>query len=807
MLQRKTVIGFCEILKRFGENYENLDLLKQEASHNIRFEPYAIWQRINREVLPYIDAESIYEFMNFNGYHRSQSECQIYIKAYDREDYQDRLDYQDFAHSIIPQLCQKQRTIVTQRKTYKVEADELLDEDLEKNIAKIIDYQINILQKLGQGNILLMEDPNFKLEKLFEIITKNNTQKITMEMLQDFFHSWNFDLREDQINAIFKGLDRDQKGYIDIIDLKKFLKLQKEKKSIQNTQKSKKQLQQNKSKSKKGSLKPQNKLKKLQKSQTNAQIIQSPYKNTQKVLSPQKPHIMYEKIKTKCCKELNQPLKQKIITNQTNEFMSNNSTGIESQSYYNTFNSKYSDFPNNQDSNNYDKNDYISRTYKNLRNSLPNTEFQTFNKYNRYISPKNQYQQQKKVSQKQGKENQNQNNNLIYEKQDENLLERSFGKQKQIQNHIYKQTKNEALNRSIDKNLQNSRNRNNSLDVITNYENAKFMKKNINYSKTNKSILESDLYIKKSIKQENQSKNINNFFKNHSDMHSLTRNISPKRQKIDNLNDLYSLSVSSPKRPLSKIQVSLIQQKQSLNTIQNKYPLNKNKNEREVVKNLLHLIQLGDKKVEDLKNALFKQWDFNMIELFKFFDQNQENSINFDQFCEKFTEFGLNHCQKEAMYLVFKKFDKNGNKKLTFGEFATIFLPQQGSDKIIRKALQDDDKHFQTVPNHIIQLFSTETREICSKLIKKIVENESKFEESRMFIFKQKHYNLKQIFQELDQNQDGYIDQQDLLKFLTYFSKKEISLLFNRFDQQGVGKINYKNFLAEIHPSIFENPY
>lgn len=51
--------------------------------------------------------------------------------------------------------------------------------------------------------------------------------------------------------------------------------------------------------------------------------------------------------------------------------------------------------------------------------------------------------------------------------------------------------------------------------------------------------------------------------------------------------------------------------------------------------------------------------------------------------------------------------------------------------------------------------------------MQRIVDNEGNFEELKLILFQQRHYNIKKVFtQILDENNDGYMEINDLYKFL-----------------------------------------
>lgn len=96
--------------------------------------------------------------------------------------------------------------------------------------------------------------------------------------------------------------------------------------------------------------------------------------------------------------------------------------------------------------------------------------------------------------------------------------------------------------------------------------------------------------------------------------------------------------------------------------------------EDELVRTLREHIQL-EKELDNAKTSLVSKHDFNLFDAFRIFDMNSNGYI-----CQHELKMGLNEigifAAPEEIDLFIKRYDKNGDRRLRFSEFAEAFTPQ-----------------------------------------------------------------------------------------------------------------------------------
>ncbi len=83
------------------------------------------------------------------------------------------------------------------------------------------------------------------------------------------------------------------------------------------------------------------------------------------------------------------------------------------------------------------------------------------------------------------------------------------------------------------------------------------------------------------------------------------------------------------------------------------------------IANFFNFVINSEIKIEFFKKELSLRPDFNLIDLFMFFDKEKSGFCTLENFVETLKEFGLNYRTKDAV-LFFKRFDKNNNEFLRF---------------------------------------------------------------------------------------------------------------------------------------------
>jgi len=99
------------------------------------------------------------------------------------------------------------------------------------------------------------------------------------------------------------------------------------------------------------------------------------------------------------------------------------------------------------------------------------------------------------------------------------------------------------------------------------------------------------------------------------------------------------------------------------------------KNYKAVIDTLKQFVFL-DKEIESAKRELDLQMDFNLLDVFKTFDMSFKGTIKSQETKDAMKIYGV-YPDKEELYLIMRRFDKNGAEELSFSDFANIFRPRQ----------------------------------------------------------------------------------------------------------------------------------
>lgn len=130
-------------------------------------------------------------------------------------------------------------------------------------------------------------------------------------------------------------------------------------------------------------------------------------------------------------------------------------------------------------------------------------------------------------------------------------------------------------------------------------------------------------------------------------------------------------------------------------TTENSYSFSKDLKLQEKARNFLNNFVCFDKKLEIKKTDLVLRPDFNIVDLFSFFDSDSKGFLIKDNFDSFFCKNSVNVDTKQLVFLLFRKYDKNDLGILRFSEFTDFFCPH--SEELVkfinkRKPINHDSK-------------------------------------------------------------------------------------------------------------------
>ena len=212
-------------------------------------------------------------------------------------------------------------------------------------------------------------------------------------------------------------------------------------------------------------------------------------------------------------------------------------------------------------------------------------------------------------------------------------------------------------------------------------------------------------------------------------------------------------------------------------------------------KEIIDLLYI-EEKIENAKIDLALRHDFNIENIFRFFDFDNKGYIIITDF-----ERGLN---KLSLYpnpleikVVFNKYDSNMKNQINFGDLFDMFTPFERDYRIMienRKPIEGE--------------FMLSTKIYIINLLKEIFANENKLNYlKRQFVNSKKR--IREIFAEIDRDNKGYFDIEDWTLFLKKRSKlngvindnqKGRYLVFIRLDKKRRGRVDYCDLMDELNP-------
>ena len=203
-----------------------------------------------------------------------------------------------------------------------------------------------------------------------------------------------------------------------------------------------------------------------------------------------------------------------------------------------------------------------------------------------------------------------------------------------------------------------------------------------------------------------------------------------------------------------------------------------------------------EEKIENAKIDLALRHDFNIENIFRFFDFDNKGYITINDFERGFNKLSL-YPNPLEIKVVFNKYDSNMKNQINFGDLFDMFTPFERDYTIMvenRKPIENE--------------FMLSTKIYLVNLIKEIISNENKLNYlKRQFInFKKR---LREIFADIDRDNKGYFDIEDWSSYLKRKSKlngvindnkKGRYLLFIRLDKKRRGRVDYCDLMDELNP-------
>lgn len=219
--------------------------------------------------------------------------------------------------------------------------------------------------------------------------------------------------------------------------------------------------------------------------------------------------------------------------------------------------------------------------------------------------------------------------------------------------------------------------------------------------------------------------------------------------------------------------------------------------EDEFVDGLKELINL-ERELETSKQSLSYRHDFNLYDAFKVFDPSNYGNVGVHDLMDGFAAYHVTLGFDEAE-LIMRRYDNNGDGRLNYTEFISMFLPMDRPTSDILQARRANIGHF---PRS--EIFAGVTKDMFASLLRQHINVESYAERIRQRLASRPFFRQSEAFMALDNRSHNFITKDefgDMLAHHRFFAtENELSTLIDRFDKNKDGRVTYSEFVQEITP-------
>jgi Ca2+-binding EF-hand superfamily protein len=221
--------------------------------------------------------------------------------------------------------------------------------------------------------------------------------------------------------------------------------------------------------------------------------------------------------------------------------------------------------------------------------------------------------------------------------------------------------------------------------------------------------------------------------------------------------------------------------------------------ESELVRAFKEQISL-ENELEDAKNRLALQPDFNLPDAFDLLDRYNLGSLSATDLSDSLAVNGV-YALSEDVFLFVKRYDRNSDGRVAQSEFSDAFMPKNAS---YATSLQLRRAHYSLLRAPRSEYFSSYTRELFFKTIRIHFSVESSAENIRRRLLARPGFNPSDAFTAVDSDRNGFITRDEfkgILREYGFFpTETELQWLVDRYDRDHDGRITYSEFAEEIYP-------
>jgi Ca2+-binding EF-hand superfamily protein len=196
------------------------EIMKQFICENEEFEPYAVFTRFDRFKKGFLEFSDFVNFLKDSGYNflknsKEMKGLSLLLEYYD-SDVDGLLNFEEFLKFILTKDHTLIRSISTQKKTYKTNYNQFLNEELEMEICKLIlnEAKLFSLMNAKKLEITLTEEFEEDLLSIWKCLDKDDNGFISKEDIDAFLRTHMIILYEEEIKSFIYMFDEDNDGKI-----------------------------------------------------------------------------------------------------------------------------------------------------------------------------------------------------------------------------------------------------------------------------------------------------------------------------------------------------------------------------------------------------------------------------------------------------------------------------------------------------------------------------------------------------------------------------------------------------------------
>ena len=213
MLSLETERRLAKLLMGTAELEKQVEVVRQVLAEQALFEPYAVFQRLDRQSKGYLSPKDLMNFLRSNKKESQAKPCFFLIKFFD-SDMDGKLSYTDFLEMVLPTCAPDLRSLACQRPNYRIAKDEFLDYDVEYALLRVLEREFSMHSQLEKLRQSLCTRFDFSCQTCFRAIDKRHERYLNYDNLTMFLTKNGMKTEPSDILALIRRIDKKGNGVL-----------------------------------------------------------------------------------------------------------------------------------------------------------------------------------------------------------------------------------------------------------------------------------------------------------------------------------------------------------------------------------------------------------------------------------------------------------------------------------------------------------------------------------------------------------------------------------------------------------------